>query len=276
VTVVFAEVADGVFVLRYPVLDVNSTLVLGDDSAVVVDTLSTPVQAAELAVAIRLVTALPYRIVNTHHHFDHCLGNAVLAGPRTEIWAHERCAAQLASVQWAAVAAEFPEAQFPDLAAGILAAEIRLPDRTVHEEAVLDLGGRTVQLVHLGRGHTDGDLVVVVPDAAAVVAGDLVESSGPPSFDDAWTLDWPATTAALLEVVEGLVGGPTVIPGHGLVVGADFLAAQHAALARLAWLCRDGHADDRPAEEVAAVAPFPPEVALPAVRRAYADLDGRL
>jgi hypothetical protein len=115
-----------------------------------------------------------------------------------------------------------------------------------------------------------------VPDAATVVAGDLIESSGPPSFDDAWTLDWPATTAALLEVVEGLVGAPTIVPGHGLVVGEEFVAAQHADLARLAWLCRDGHADDRPAEEVAAVAPFTPEVSLVAVRRAYADLDGRL
>jgi hypothetical protein len=27
----FAEVADGVYVLRYPVLDVNSTLVVGPD-----------------------------------------------------------------------------------------------------------------------------------------------------------------------------------------------------------------------------------------------------
>jgi hypothetical protein len=59
-------------------------------------------------------------------------------------------------------------------------------------------------------------------------------------------------------------------------VGEEFVAAQHADLARLAWLCRDGHADNRPAEEVAAVAPFTPEVSLVAVRRAYADLDGRL
>jgi glyoxylase-like metal-dependent hydrolase (beta-lactamase superfamily II) len=268
---VFAEVADGVFVLRYPVLDVNSTLVLGDDEALVVDTLSTAEQAVELAAAIRQVTPLPYRIVNTHHHFDHCLGNAVLAGPGTEVWGHERCAERLAGVRLVAVAAEFPE-----LAVGILAAVLRPPDRTFREETVLELGGRTVALVHLGRGHTDGDVVVVVPDAATVVAGDLVESSGPPSFDDAWTLDWPATTAALLEVVEGLVGAPTIVPGHGLVVGEEFVAAQHADLARLAWLCRDGHADDRPAEEVAAVAPFTPEVSLVAVRRAYADLDGRL
>jgi glyoxylase-like metal-dependent hydrolase (beta-lactamase superfamily II) len=265
----FAEVAENVYVLRYPVLDVNCTLVVGDGEALLVDTLSTSAQAGELAAEVRRVTPVPYRAVNTHHHFDHCFGNVVVAA--TEVWGHVLCAERLARVDLSALAAEFPA-----LTIGILDAVVRPPDRTLREEAVLDIGGRTVQLAHLGRGHTDNDVVVVVPDAATVVAGDLVESSGPPGFDDAWTLDWPATTAALLEVVDGLVGSPTIVPGHGLVVGRDFLAEQHAELAHLAWLCRDGHADDRPAEEVAAVAPFGVTVALLAVRRAYADLDGRL
>jgi glyoxylase-like metal-dependent hydrolase (beta-lactamase superfamily II) len=270
----FTEVSDGVYVLRYPVLDVNSALVVGGDEALVVDTLSTPAQAGELAAAVRRVTPLPYRLVNTHHHFDHCFGNAVLAGPGTEIWAHEWCADMLAATddrRLALIAAEFPE-----LADGILSTTVRVPDRTVREEAVLDVGGRSVQLVHLGRGHTDDDLVVVVPDAATVIAGDLVEECGPPGFGDAWPLDWPATDAGLLEILDGLVGTVTVVPGHGAPVDRDFVRSQHDELARLAWLCRDGHADDRPAEEVAAVAPYSPEVALVAVLRAYADLDGRL
>jgi glyoxylase-like metal-dependent hydrolase (beta-lactamase superfamily II) len=270
----FTEVADGVYVLRYPVLDVNSTLVVGGDEALLVDTLSTPAQAGELAAAVRRVTPLPYRLVNTHHHFDHCFGNAVLAGPGTEVWGHEVCAEVLAHTdahRLAALAAEFPE-----LAEGILATVPRPPDRTFREEAVLDVGGRTVELTHFGRGHTDNDVVVVVPDVATVIAGDLVESAGAPGFGDSWPLDWPATTAEVLELLDGLVGSPTVVPGHGLVVGRDFVAEQHAELAHLAWLCRDGHADDRPAEEVASVAPYGPEVALLAVLRAYADLDGRL
>ena len=47
--------------------------------------------------------------------------------------------------------------------------------------AAVDLGGGVrVEAVHLGRGHTDGDLVVVVPGSDVVFAGDLVESAGPP------------------------------------------------------------------------------------------------
>ena len=90
----FAEVADRVYVLRYPVLDVNVTLVVGEGAALLVDTLSTPAQAAELRAAARRVTSQPWVIVNTHHHFDHTFGNATLAGrPPCPIWANEEAAA---------------------------------------------------------------------------------------------------------------------------------------------------------------------------------------
>lgn len=75
----FVEVADRVLVLREPLLAVNVTLVLGEGQALLVDTLSTVGQAVELAEAVRAVTADPLTLVNTHHHFDHCFGNATLA-----------------------------------------------------------------------------------------------------------------------------------------------------------------------------------------------------
>src|SRR5262249_35712266 len=85
------EVAAGVHVLRYPVLDVNCTLIVGSQVAMLVDTLATTAQAHELVAAVRRVTDLPLTVVNTHGHFDHCFGNAVLAqaSPGLSIWAHE-------------------------------------------------------------------------------------------------------------------------------------------------------------------------------------------
>ena len=44
----FTELAAGVHVLRYPVLEVNVVLVVGDGAALLVDTLSTAAQAREL------------------------------------------------------------------------------------------------------------------------------------------------------------------------------------------------------------------------------------
>lgn len=270
----FREVADRVYVLRYPVLDVNVTLVEGDGAALVVDTLSTPAQAGELAGAIRTVTRYPLTIVNTHHHFDHCFGNATLTGDADTVWAHEAAAAHLREEgeRWRREGYEEYLSSAPELAAGLAEATILPAGRTVRAGATLDVGGRPVLLRHLGRGHTDGDLVVLVPDADAVLAGDLVEESGPPGFGDAYPLEWPETVAALAHLI-----GPAslVVPGHGAPVDRAFVLAQHAALTELDWLIRDGHADGAPAGAVAARAPFGPAAALVAVRRGYAELAGR-
>jgi glyoxylase-like metal-dependent hydrolase (beta-lactamase superfamily II) len=270
----FREVAAGVHVLRYPVLDVNVTLVVGDGEALLVDTLSTDPQARELAGSIRAITAYPLTIVNTHHHFDHCFGNAVLAADGRPVWAHEEAAALLSQraeplrrewyEEWAPT--------HPELAAGLAAVRVVPPDRTVRQTATLSIGGREVLLRHLGRGHTAGDLVVRVPDADVLIAGDLVEESGPPGFGDSYPIEWPETVHELLHLA-----GPrtVVIPGHGAVVDRDFVTGQHADLAALAWLIREGDAAGAPAGTVAAKAPFGPEAALVAVRRGYDELAGR-
>jgi glyoxylase-like metal-dependent hydrolase (beta-lactamase superfamily II) len=270
----FTEIGPDVYLWRYPVLDVNISLILGGEVAVLVDTLSTPAQATELAMAVRAVTPLPLAIVNTHHHFDHCFGNAVLAGPGVSIWAHEAAAIILredgAKLQ-RAWTEEYATAD-PILSEGIASARVRVPDRTVLTESIMDIGGRVVELHHFGRGHTEGDLVVAVPDARVVIAGDLVEQGAPPSFVDSFPLEWPETLAG----IRHLEWTSTVVPGHGSTVDMDFVRAQHDELTQLAWLIRDGHRDGAPAETVAAKAPFGPEAALLAVHRAYLDLDGRL
>ena len=273
----FAEIAPDVYVLRYPVLDVNASLIVGGEVAVVVDTLSTDAQAGELLEAVRAVTDLPLVLVNTHHHFDHCFGNGVLAAasPGASIWAHEAAAAELRDEgpRWQRAWYEEWAAREPELAAGMAAVEIVPPNRTLHIESTMDIGGRVLELRHLGRGHTEGDLLVLVPDADAVFAGDLVEQGAPPSFGDSYPLDWPETVAALLHLISRTT---TVVPGHGDVVDVDFVRAQHNELTELAWLVRDGHADGASPEAVAAKAPFGPEAALTAVRRGYAELTGIL
>jgi glyoxylase-like metal-dependent hydrolase (beta-lactamase superfamily II) len=270
----FREIAGGVYVLRYPVLDVNVTLLVGEGEALVVDTLSTDPQARELAGAVRAVTSYPLTIVNTHHHFDHCFGNAVLAEGGRPVWAHEEAAALLSQraerlrrewyEEWAPT--------HPELAAGLAEVRVVAPDRTLRREATLSIGGRPVRLCHLGRGHTAGDLVVQISDADVLVAGDLVEQGGPPAFGDSYPIEWPETVHELLHLV-----GPrtAVVPGHGAVVDRAFVTGQQAELAELAWLIRDGDAGGAPAEAVAAGAPFSPDAALVAVRRGYAELAGR-
>ena len=115
------------------------------------------------------------------------------------------------------------------------------------ERHVLDLGDRGVELAHLGRGHTDNDLVVSVPGAGVVYAGDLLEESAPPAYgDDCFPLDWPGTADALVARAP-----TTFVPGHGDVMGLAAAAEQATAIAAVAE--RD---------------PCPPRGGRPAGRRA--------
>jgi glyoxylase-like metal-dependent hydrolase (beta-lactamase superfamily II) len=270
----FVEIADRVHVLREPLLDVNVTLVVGDGAALLVDTLSTVAQATALAAAVRAVTPHPLTLVNTHHHFDHCFGNATLAAdPPRPVYAHELTARWLRDRPDALrhLAYEEMRAEQPALAAELARTPVLAPTEVVHTTTTLDVGGRPVLLSHPGRGHTAGDLVVHVPDADLLVAGDLVEQSGPPAFEESYPLQWPEAVAALLRLTTATT---TVVPGHGDPVDVGFVRAQHGQLADLAWLIRAGHTGGAPPERVAAEAPFGARAALVAARRGYAELDG--
>ena len=119
-------------------------------------------------------------------------------------------------------------------------------------------------LQHPGRGHTDHDVVVHVPDAAVVFAGDLVEQGAPPDLGDAVVADWPATLDALLAL------RPTVVvPGHGDPVDPAFVRAQRAELAEVAALHAAVAAGELDAVTAASRSPYPN------LRWAAADRGGR-
>ena len=94
-----------------------------------------------------------------------------------------------------------------------------------------------MELIHPGRGHTAGDLVVRVPDADVMVAGDLVEESDKPFIgDDSFPLEWPLT----LDLVLGLTTDDTVVvPGHGRLVDKDYVQEQRTELGIIAETIRD-------------------------------------
>ncbi|GAA4449534.1 hypothetical protein GCM10023170_034050 [Phytohabitans houttuyneae] len=244
----------------------NAGLIVGESACLVVDTRMTHPQGREIAEAVRRVTALPWVVVNTHGHFDHCFGNhAFLPAP---IWGHERCAEMLRR-DGPVKRAHFAGRAEPPLSADLAAVEIVPPDRTFGGEAAVDLGGRTVHLRHLGRGHTDNDVVVDVPDAAVLFAGDLVEEGYPPVFGDAFPLDWPATMDAVAALATG-----AVVPGHGAVVDGAFVREQGATLARAAEVAREAYAAGRPVDDAWPDMPLPEDFARQALDRAYRQLRG--
>ena len=267
----WTELGDHVFVRRYPFFDQNIGVVLGDGAAMLIDTRSTHVQAREILADLRELTRDPVTVVvDTHGHFDHAFGNHVFRP--AAIWGHARCVTFLertAEVRRARVAREYPE-----LAADLGEVVIDPPDRTFDETGSPRVGGRRVDLFHLGRGHTDHDIVVRVPDANVLFAGDLLENGAVPFFGDGYPLDWPETALRVAELSTGVV-----VPGHGDHGGPAFADEQAAALLQLAELARRVHRGEMKLDDAVGATPFPsypPEDIRRPLLRALEQLRGEL
>ncbi len=219
---------DRIYRRRYESLDLNVGLVLGDDGAAVIDSRAHHRQADALRTEIEQLTRLPVTtLINTHYHWDHTFGNARF--PEASIVGHVRTREalaergdemkqQLLEADWMPVEAK------PD----IEAVAITPPDVTFSQSMQLPVGGRLLDLRYLGLAHTDSDIVVMVDDVC--FAGDLVEESAPPAFGDSFPREWGTTLGALEPLVSG-----AVVPGHGDVVDAAFVAAQREEIEGAVW-----------------------------------------
>lgn len=265
----FTEVADRVWVARYAWADANVTAIGGERGLVVVDTLgSVPAARGILDDLRRLDAGGVSAVVNTHWHWDHSFGNAAFreVDAQVPIHAHEECAS------WLAEHGESTRARLAESDAEhgheMAETELVLPDHLLSGVAVIDLGDRVVELVHCGRGHTEGDVVVRVPDADVLLAGDLVEESAHPWIGaDSWPLEWPRT----LNVALGMIADTTVVvPGHGVPVDRDFVEGQIGELALIAQQVATLAGSGVPQTEAAAAGSWPWPADDPGIANAVA------
>ncbi len=240
----FERVADGVYYATATgamVTGSNIPVIVNDRDVLIVDTGTTPAAARALAEDLRLVTDRPIRtVVNTHFHYDHTDGNQVFAGT-ADIIAHEYVRRALLTLNvlerepfWTSQLTNVPNrisalrrqaSEEPDpsrraaIERQLAVAEAGWqelkevvptpPNVTYTSKLTLYRGAREIQLLFLGRGHTEGDTVVFLPRERIVCTGDLMESTvaymGDGLFDE-----WIAT----LEALKGL-DFDLVLPGHG-------------------------------------------------------------
>jgi glyoxylase-like metal-dependent hydrolase (beta-lactamase superfamily II) len=273
------EVGERVFARRYRFLDQQIGAILTADGPVVIDTRSTVGHAREILADLRELTRAPVAaVIDTHHHFDHSFGNHEFRP--APIWGHIRCAERIQQevddpAAHAAHKAEVAE-EFPRIAGELADIVPDPPDRTVGDEgAEIEIGGRRFELRWLGRGHTDNDLVIGLPDAAVVFTGDLLENGAPPWTGDGYPLDWPATIEGIL----ALASGPlpvAVVPGHGAVGDRAFVERSLADLQAVADLGRRVAAGELGLVDAIAAAPWPADAAAETIERALAQLRGEL
>lgn len=86
----------------------------------------------------------------------------------------------------------------------------------------VDLGGRFVEVVHLGHGPVGGELVVVVPDADHVIVGDLVRAAVPTEVPESWP--------RAVDLVLGLTGPDTIVLTTDGSTDREAVEAFHQAL----------------------------------------------
>jgi cyclase len=242
-------VAPGVYVALQPSADrfndSNSTIILLDDSVVVVDTQTTLTATRGIIEQIRKVTNKPVRwVINTHWHGDHVQGNQVYreAFPGVQFVAQTNTRedmARLATADLKEQVENLPgqiEKYRHMLATGSTAdgkplteeqksifqmrvdvfsrwlpdlrqTHIVLPDVTFDDSLSLYGGNRQIRLIHYA-GHTRGDVVAYLPAEKILITGDLLD-------DMPYTGDGsPVGLVKTLHEFDRL-DFDIVIPGHG-------------------------------------------------------------
>ncbi|HEU4436622.1 MAG TPA: MBL fold metallo-hydrolase, partial [candidate division Zixibacteria bacterium] len=175
----------------------NSGFIVNDSEVVVIDSHISPEMARMLQEEIRKVTSKPIRyLALTHKHRDH-VGGTTAFGLGVEIISHENTR----SVMAADTAPAF-----------------RVPTVTFNRKLVFHRSNRTIELLYSGRGHTDGDIAVWLPEEKILFAGDLYFNGGAGAMRDGYLRDWVVT----LEELRSL-SAKTVVPGHGPVSGNEGL-----------------------------------------------------
>jgi cyclase len=184
----------------------NAVLSVGADGALLVDDEYAEL-TGKLVAAIAAVTAQPVRyVVNTHFHDDHTGGNEYFGRAGAVIIAQENSHRRMASDQVMSLFG--PQRAY---------APIGQPKITFDESLQLHLNGNSIELIHPGPAHTDGDAIILFRERNVLMTGDLFVRAPylPPYFDD---LNGGSLEGMIhgVDQVLGLVDERTlVMPGHG-------------------------------------------------------------
>jgi glyoxylase-like metal-dependent hydrolase (beta-lactamase superfamily II) len=224
-------------------------VLVGEFDTLVVDSHVTPAAAQALLDSIPMITDKPIRyLVNSHYHFDHAHGNQSFP-PGVQIIGHEFTRAKLsgeignvleestfksfsdgvpstvASLQRRAAEESDParkaqlteqhrvQSAYMDSIQDVVPTP---PNITLEEKMtlfqVVAAGSREIQLLHFGRAHTGGDVVIYLPQERVVFTGDMM-LPGLAYMGDGHVDEWPAT-------LEGLkaLEFDAWMPGHGPVM----------------------------------------------------------
>jgi len=228
----------------------NALVLVGEFDTLVVDSHVTGAAAQALLDSLEVITDKPVRyLVNSHYHFDHAHGNQSFP-PGVEIIGHEFTREKLSGTNGSNVLEESTFRSFSDgVPSTVATLERRVaeetdparkaqlaeqhrvqrdymnaieevvptaPNITLEEKMtlfqVVAEGSREIQLLHLGRAHTGGDVMIYLPQEKVIFTGDMM-LPGLAYMGDGHVDEWPDTLEGLKQLEFD-----AWMPGHGPVM----------------------------------------------------------
>lgn len=195
----------------------NIGVSVGPDGILIVDDQYAPL-ADKIKAALKTLGEGKLKfILNTHWHGDHTGGNATF-GPDAPIIAHTNVRKRLAE------GLNVPNRNTKP------APKEALPVITFDDSLSVHFNGEDIRVIHVPRGHTDGDSVIYFPGANVVHMGDQFFVDRFPFVDLASGGDVEGYTKNVGDVLAKLPAGVKIIPGHGALSTAEDLKRFHRML----------------------------------------------
>jgi cyclase len=144
-------------------------------------------------------------VINTHWHFDHVGGNAILHEAGAIIVAHANVRKAMASDQHIDII-DHDEPAAPRAA---------LPAITFTDSLIFHLNGEEIAVIHVPHAHTDGDAIVHFRRANVIHSGDIVFNCGYPFIDVSHGGHIDGVIAAVKTILSLCDDETQIVPGHG-------------------------------------------------------------
>jgi glyoxylase-like metal-dependent hydrolase (beta-lactamase superfamily II) len=213
VKIVPVSVANNIYMLKGS--GGNIGVLIGKDGTLMIDDQFAPL-SNKINGAIKTLSPVEIRfLINTHLHGDHSGGNENFKKIGATIVAHDQVRARMTKEQVNKVFNRTTPPRDPDA----------LPVITFSAKLNFHLNDEDVELIHIDKGHTDGDVIVHFTKANVYHTGDAFVRYGYPFIDVSSGGSFTGFLNTLDKIIALADDNSKIIPGHGeLATKADVKA----------------------------------------------------